>query len=207
MRWSQLYPPTLRELPADAEAVSHRLLVRAGFIRQLMAGHYSLLPLAVRVRAKVIEVIRQEMTRIGGQELVPPAMHPAEIWHKSGRWDVMGEEMFRLLDRRGADLALGMTHEEIFTTLAQELSSYRDLPQVWYQFQTKFRDEPRPKSGLIRVREFTMKDSYSFDADAAGLDDAFDRHYAAYVRIFARLRIPAIPVQASSGSMGRTPSV
>jgi prolyl-tRNA synthetase len=207
MRWSQLYTPTLREFPADADAVSHRLLVRAGFIRQLMAGHYSLLPLAVRVRAKVIEVIRQEMTRIGGQEFVLPAMHPAEIWHKSGRWDVMGEEMFRLRDRRGADLALGMTHEEIFTTLAQELSSYRDLPQVWYQFQTKFRDEPRPKSGLIRVREFTMKDSYSFDADAAGLDDAFDRHYAAYVRIFARLGIPAIPVQASSGSMGGSASV
>lgn len=207
MRWSQLYTPTLREFPADADAVSHRLLVRAGFIRQLMAGHYSLLPLAVRVRAKVIEVIRQEMTRIGGQEFVLPAMHPAEIWHKSGRWDVMGEEMFRLQDRRGADLALGMTHEEIFTTLAQELSSYRDLPQVWYQFQTKFRDEPRAKSGLIRVREFTMKDSYSFDADAAGLDDAFDRHYAAYVRIFARLGIPAIPVQASSGSMGGSASV
>jgi len=207
MRWSQLYTPTLREFPADADAVSHRLLVRAGFIRQLMAGHYSLLPLAVRVRAKVIEVIRQEMTRIGGQEFVLPAMHPAEIWHKSGRWDVMGEEMFRLRDRRGADLALGMTHEEIFTTLAQELSSYRDLPQVWYQFQTKFRDEPRPKSGLIRVREFTMKDSYSFDAEAAGLDDAFDRHYAAYVRIFARLGIPAIPVQASSGSMGGSASV
>ncbi|MCW2886897.1 MAG: proline--tRNA ligase [Streptosporangiaceae bacterium] len=207
MRWSQLYAPTLRENPAEADAVSHRLLLRAGFIRQLMAGHYSLLPLAVRVRAKVIEVIREEMTLIGGQEFVLPTMHPAEIWRKSGRWDVMGEEMFRLQDRKGADLALGMTHEEIFTTLAQELSSYRRLPQVWYQFQTKFRDEPRPKSGLLRVREFTMKDSYSFDLDAAGLDAAFDRHHEAYERIFARLGIPAIPVQASSGSMGGSTSV
>jgi prolyl-tRNA synthetase len=133
MRWSQLYTPTLREAPAGADAVSHRLLVRAGFIRQLMAGHYSLLPLAVRVRAKIINVIRAEMTRIGAQEFVLPAMHPAEIWQESGRWEVMGDEMFRLRDRKGADLALGMTHEEIFTTLAQELSSYRDLPQIWYQ--------------------------------------------------------------------------
>ncbi|MGI8336867.1 proline--tRNA ligase [Actinomadura scrupuli] len=207
MRWSQLYAPTLRENPAEADAVSHRLLLRAGFVRQLMAGHYSLLPLAVRVRAKIIEVIREEMNHIGGQEFVLPTMHPAEIWHKSGRWEVMGEEMFRLQDRKGADLALGMTHEEIFTTLAQELNSYRRLPQVWYQFQTKFRDEPRPKSGLLRVREFTMKDSYSFDLDEAGLDAAFDRHHAAYERIFARLGIPAIPVQASSGSMGGSTSV
>ena len=127
MRWSRLYTPTLREFPADADAVSHRLLVRAGFIRQLMAGHYSLLPLAVRVRAKVVNVIREEMNRIGAQEFILPAMHPAEIWRKSGRWDVMGDEMFRLRDRKDSELALGMTHEEIFTTLAQELSSYRDL--------------------------------------------------------------------------------
>ena len=157
MRWSRLYVPTLREDPADADAVSHRLLLRAGYIRQLMAGHYTLLPLAVRVRTKIVDVIREEMSRIGAQEFSLPAMHPAEIWQKTGRWDVMGDEMFRLRDRKGADLALGMTHEEIFTTLALELRSYRDLPQMWYQFQTKFRDEPRPKSGLIRVREFTMK--------------------------------------------------
>jgi prolyl-tRNA synthetase len=207
MRWSQLYTPTLREAPAGADAVSHRLLVRAGFIRQLMAGHYSLLPLAVRVRAKIIEVIREEMTRISAQEFVLPAMHPAEVWQESGRWEVMGDEMFRLRDRKGADLVLGMTHEEIVTTLAQELSSYRDLPQIWYQFQTKFRDEPRPKSGLLRVREFTMKDSYSFDAAPEGLDTAFDRHHEAYTRIFARLGIPAIPVQASSGSMGGSASI
>ncbi|MFE3196706.1 proline--tRNA ligase [Embleya sp. NPDC059237] len=202
MRWSELYVPTLRQDPADADAVSHRLLVRAGYIRQLMAGHYSLLPLAVRVRAKVVQIIREEMDRIGAQEMILPTMHPAEIWQKSGRWEVMGDEMFRLKDRKGTDLALGMTHEEIFTTLALELSSYRDLPQTWYQFQTKFRDEPRPKSGLIRVREFTMKDSYSFDLDAEGLDRSFEAHRQAYVRIFQRLNIPAIAVQASSGTMG-----
>src|SRR6266536_3136702 len=207
MRWWQPHIPTLREDPADAEAVSHRLLVRAGFIRQLMAGHYSLLPLAVRVRAKVIEIIREEMNRIGGQELLLPAMHPAGIWRRTGRWDVMGEEMFRLRDRKGAHIALGMTHEEIFTTLALELRSYRDLPQVWYQFQTKFRDEPRPKSGLLRVREFTMKDSYSVDLDEAGLDASFEAHRGAYERIFARLGIPALAVEASRGNMGGSDSI
>jgi len=207
MRWSQVYVPTLRDDPADADAVSHRLLVRAGFIRQLMAGHYSLLPLAVRVREKIVRVICEEMNRIGSQEFILPAMHPAEIWRRTGRWDVMGEEMFRLRDRKGADLALGMTHEEIFAFLSLELRSYRDLPQQWYQFQTKFRDEPRPKSGLIRVREFTMKDSYSFDVDQAGLDRSFDRHQRAYERIFARLGIPAIAVEASNGTMGGSDSV
>jgi prolyl-tRNA synthetase len=206
MRWSQVHVPTLREDPAEADAPSHRLLLRAGYIRQLMAGHYSLLPFAVRVRAKVIEIIRQEMDRIGAQEFVLPAMHPAEIWKRSGRWEVMGEEMFRLRDRKGSDFALGMTHEEIFATLAQELRSYRELPQMWYQFQTKFRDEPRPKAGLMRTREFTMKDSYSFDLGAEGLDASFERHHAAYVRIFERLGIPAIPVEASSGTMGGSAS-
>ncbi|MFC7245746.1 proline--tRNA ligase [Catellatospora aurea] len=207
MRWSELYVPTLRQDPAGADAVSHRLLLRAGYIRQLMAGHYSLLPLAVRVRAKIIEVIREEMSRIGAQEFLLPTMQPAEVWQKSGRWDKIGAEMFRLTDRKGADVAMGMTHEEIFTTVAQELRSYRDLPQRWYQFQTKFRDEPRPKSGLIRVREFTMKDSYSFDVDDAGLDRSFDLHHEAYTRIFARLGIPAIPVEASSGIMGGSDSI
>src|SRR5215217_639789 len=135
MRWSHMYAPTLRQDPADADAVSHRLLLRAGFVRQLMSGHYSLLPLAVRVRAKIINIIREEMDRIGAQEFLLPSMHPAEIWHKSGRWEVMGQEMFRLRDRRGADLALGMTHEEIFTVVAAELRSYRELPQMWYHFQ------------------------------------------------------------------------
>ena len=207
MRWSQLHIPTLREDPADADAASHRLLVRAGFIRQLMAGHYSLLPLGVRVRAKVMAVIRAEMNAIGAQEFLQPTMHPAQIWERSGRLSVMGDEMFRLTDRKGADLVLGMTHEEIFTTLALELSSYRELPQLWYQVQTKFRDEPRPKSGLIRVREFTMKDSYSFDIDEAGLDKSFEAHRAAYERIFDRLGIPAIAVEASNGTMGGNDSI
>jgi prolyl-tRNA synthetase family II len=207
MRWSQLHIPTLREDPADADAASHRLLLRAGFIRQLIAGHYSLLPLGMRVRAKVMAVIREEMNAIGAQEFLFPAMHPAVIWERSGRLSVMGEEMFRLKDRKGTELVLGMTHEEIVTTLALELSSYRELPQLWYQFQTKFRDEPRPKSGLIRVREFTMKDSYSFDVDEAGLDRSFDAHRGAYERIFARLGIPAMGVEASNGTMGGSDSI
>jgi prolyl-tRNA synthetase family II len=207
MRWSQLHVPTQREAPAGAEAVSHRLLLRAGFIRQLMAGHYALLPMAIRVRARIIEIIREEMAAAGAQEFLMPAMQPAELWEKSGRWSSIGEEMFRLRDRRGADLALGMTHEEVFTEMAQELRSYRQLPQMWYQFQTKFRDEPRPKSGLMRVREFTMKDAYSFDLDTAGLDESFRRQKDAYTRIFQRLGIPAIAVEASSGIMGGGESV
>jgi prolyl-tRNA synthetase len=206
MHWSQMHIPTLRDDPADAGAPSHRLLLRAGYIRQLMAGHYSLLPLALRVRAKVIDIIRQEMNRIGAQEVLLPDMHPAEIWQRSGRWEIMGDEMFRLTDRKGARLALAMTHEEIFAVLATELSSHKQLPQAWYQFQAKFRDEPRPRAGLIRTREFTMKDSYSFDIDRAGLDAAYDRHHAAYIRIFERLGIPAIPVEASSGTMGGSDS-
>ncbi len=207
MRWSQLHIPTLRDDPADADAASHRLLLRAGFIRQLMAGHYSLLPLGVRVRAKVMQIIREEMDRIGGQEFLLPSMQPAQLWEKTGRLEVMGEEMFRLRDRRGTEVVLGMTHEEIFAYLALELASYRELPQFWYQFQTKFRDEPRPKSGLLRVREFTMKDSYSFDVDEAGLDASFEVHRGAYERIFARLGIPAIAVEASSGNMGGSDSI
>ncbi len=207
MRWSKMHIPTLRDDPADAGAPSHRLLLRAGYIRQLMAGHYSLLPLAQRVRLKVIEIIREEMNGIGGQEILMPVMHPAELWQTSGRWELMGEEMFRLKDRRGADLALGMTHEEIISTLATELESYRELPQVWYQFQTKLRDEPRPKAGLMRTREFTMKDSYSFDLGPAELDVAFNAHRDAYARSFSRLAIPAIPALASNGTMGGSDSI
>ena len=166
MRWSESFIPTLRDDPADAEAVSHKLLVRAGFVRQLMSGVYSLLPLGHAVARKITGIVRAEMNAIGAQEFQLPALHPAELWQRSGRWTLVGDEMFRLKDRRGADIALGMTHEEVFTTLAGELRSYRQLPQIWYQIQTKFRDEPRPKSGLLRVREFTMKDSYSFDLDA-----------------------------------------
>jgi prolyl-tRNA synthetase len=206
VRWSTMHIPTLREDPAEAGAPSHRLLLRAGYIRQLMAGHYSLLPLAVRVRLKVIAIIREEMNRIGAQEILMPVMHPAEPWARSGRWELMGEAMFRLRDRKGADLALGMTHEEIVATLATELNSYRELPQMWYQFQTKLRDEARPKAGLMRTREFTMKDSYSFDLDAAGLDKSFELHFNAYTRAFARLGIPAIPVEASNGTMGGSDS-
>jgi prolyl-tRNA synthetase family II len=207
MRWTQLFVPTLRENPGGADSTSHRLLLRAGYIRQLMAGHYSLLPLAMRVRARIAQVIREEMDRIGGQEFLLPVMHPAEVWQRTGRWTAMGEEMFRLRDRKGADVALGMTHEEIFSLLALELSSYRQLPQIWYQIQTKLRDEPRPKSGLLRVREFTMKDSYSFDLDEAGLDRSFDLHHEAYSRIFTRLAIPFVPAEASSGTMGGSASI
>ncbi|HUP17974.1 MAG TPA: proline--tRNA ligase [Acidimicrobiia bacterium] len=207
MRWSQAYFPTLRDDPAEAEAVSHKLLVRGGFIRQLSAGHYSMLPLGQRVRAKIDRIIREEMDAIGGQQFHLPALHPAEIWKKSGRWDVIGDELFRLKDRKGAESALGFTHEEVFATLATEISSYRDLPQIWYQVQTKFRDEPRPRSGLLRVREFTMKDSYSLDIDRQGLDVAFDKHHAAYRRIFSRIGVQASDVQASSGAMGGSTSV
>jgi prolyl-tRNA synthetase len=206
MRWSHMHIPTLRDDPADAGAPSHRLLLRAGYVRQLMAGHYSMLPLGQRVRLKVIGIIREEMNRIGAQEILMPVMHPAEAWQRSGRWELMGEEMFRLRDRRGAELALGMTHEEIVATLATELESYRQLPQMWYQFQTKLRDEPRPKAGLMRTREFTMKDSYSFDLGPAELDTSFRLHREAYIRSFERLGIPAIPVEASSGTMGGSDS-
>jgi prolyl-tRNA synthetase len=207
MRWSSLFIPTLRDAPAEAEAVSHRLLARGGFMRQLQSGHYSMLPLGWRVHQKVAEVIRQEMDGIGAQEFLLPAMHPASVWQASGRWESMGDEMFRLTDRKGADLALGMTHEEVFATISQELNSYRELPQLWYQIQWKFRDEPRPKSGLLRVREFAMKDSYSFDLDDDGLDRSFDLHHDAYQRIFRRLDLDARPVEASSGAMGGSASI
>ena len=207
MRWSRLFIPTLRDAPADAEAASHKLLVRGGFIRQLHAGHYSLLPLGLRVHDKVENIVRQGMEEIGAQEFLLPAMHPASIWQRSGRWESVGPEMFRLQDRKEADLALGMTHEEVFAEIAREIASYRSLPQIWYQIQWKFRDEPRPKSGLLRVREFAMKDSYSFDLDDAGLDRSFEIHREAYTRIFQRLSLDAIAVQASSGMMGGTGSV
>ncbi len=202
MRWSKLFIPTLRDAPADAEAASHALLVKGGFIRQLHSGHYSMLPLGWKVHQKVADIVREEMNAIGGQEFLLPTMHPADIWKQSGRWDTMGEIMFRLTDRRDNDLALGITHEEIFAKVAAELSSYKELPQMWYHIQTKFRDEARPKSGLLRVREFHMKDSYSFDIDWDGLDQQFETHRVAYLRIFERLGLPAFAVEASSGAMG-----
>ncbi len=207
MRWSSLFVPTLRDAPGDAESVSHQLLVRGGFIRQLFAGHYTFLPLGLRVRTKIAAIVREEMDAIGGQEFLMPAMNPAAIWQASGRWDTMGDVMFRLADRSGAEIAMGVTAEEVFATVAGELTSYRQLPQIWYQIQTKFRDEARPKGGLLRVREFAMKDSYSFDLDQDGLDDSFDLHHRAYVNVFERLGLDAIPVEASSGNMGGSDSI
>ncbi len=207
MRWSNAFIPTLREDPADSEAVSHRLLMRGGFIRQLMAGSYSLLPAGFRVATKLSDIIRDEMNRIGGQEFSLPVVHPGEIWKRTGRWDDVEGILVKFQDRRGTDLLLAITHEEIFSHLAVEMSSYKQLPQLWYHLQTKFRDEPRPKAGLLRVREFVMKDSYSFDVDTEGLDVQFDAHFDAYSRIFERFGMSAVPVDASSGVMGGTESI
>jgi prolyl-tRNA synthetase len=207
MQWSKLFIPTLREDPADAEVASHKLLVRGGYIRQLAAGVYSYMFLAQRSILKITGIVREEMNSIGAQEMLLPALNPAEVWQESGRWDVMGDNMFRLKDRFQRDMCLGMTHEEVMTVIARnELRSYKQLPQLWYQIQTKFRDEPRPKSGLLRVRQFIMKDSYSFDMDAAGLDVIYDKHYAAYCRIFSRCGLRYVAVQAHSGSMGGSQS-
>jgi len=205
-RWSKLFIPTLREAPADAEVASHKFLVRAGYVRQLASGIYSYLFLAQRTILKITNIVREEMDTIG-QEFFLPALNPRELWEASGRWDVMGENMFRLKDRKGADLCLGMTHEEVMTDIARkELRSYKQLPQIWYQIQTKFRDEQRPKSGLLRVRQFTMKDAYSFDIDRAGLDKSFDLHDAVYRRIFKRCGLDFVAVEADSGAMGGSQS-
>ena len=205
-RWSELFIPTLREAPADAEVASHKFLVRAGYIRQLAAGIYSYLFMGQRSFLKIMNIVRQEMDTIG-QEFFLPAIHPRELWEESGRWAVMGQNMFRLKDRKGAELALGMTHEEVMTDIARkELRSYKQLPQIWYQIQTKFRDEPRPRSGLLRVRQFIMKDSYSFDIDAAGLDVSYKKHYDVYCRIFDRCGLKYMVVEAHSGAMGGSQS-
>src|SRR5437899_1610504 len=207
MRWSKYFIPTLREDPADAEVVSHKLLLRAGVVRQLSAGIYSYLPLGQRIALKVMQILREEMNRIGGQEFFLQALHPAKIWQESGRWSAIGDDMFRLKDRKGTDMCLGMTHEEIFTTIARnEIRSYKQLPQVWYQIQIKFRDEPRPKSGLMRLRTFIMKDAYTFAVDREGLDRAFLDQREAYQRIFTRCGIEFSIVEASSGSMGGSES-
>jgi prolyl-tRNA synthetase len=201
-RWSQLFIPTLREAPADAEVASHKLLVRAGYIRQLGAGIYSFLFLGNRTTQKIMAIVREEMNKIG-QEFYLPALNPREVWEASGRWAAMGDNMFRLKDRKGADLCLGMTHEEVMTDIARkELRSYKQLPQIWYQIQTKFRDEPRPKSGLLRVRQFIMKDAYSFDIDAAGLDESYLKHHDTYCRIFDRCGLKYMVIDAHSGAMG-----
>ena len=193
--------PTLRDAPADAEAISHRLMIRAGLVRQLASGLYTVLPLGLRVLRRIERIIREEMDRIGAQEMLMPVMHPAEIWEATGRYGLA--EQFRLEDRAGRAMVLGMTHEEIITWhAARELRSYRDLPQVWYQLQTKLRDEPRPKSGMLRVREFTMKDSYSLDRDQAGLDASYDAHSGAYAAIFDRCGLVWYRVESDTGMMG-----
>jgi prolyl-tRNA synthetase len=203
MRFSRMLIPTLRDAPADAEAISHILMIRAGYVRQLAAGLYIYLPLGLSVMRKINRILREEMDAIGAQEIALPAMHPAEIWQETGRWSAIGEEMFRLKDRTGRDMCLGMTHEEIMTWLAQkEIRSYRDLPQVWYQIQTKLRDEARPKSGVLRTREFLMKDSYSFDADEEGLEKNYQLHAGAYHKIFSRCGLKFSMVQSDPGMMG-----
>ena len=207
MLWSKLFIPTLRDNPAEAEVASHQLLLRAGYIRQVAAGIYSYLFLAQRSLLKIVRIVREEMDAMGAQEMLLPALNPAELWQESGRWDVMGDNMFRLKDRFQRDLCLGMTHEEVVTATARgELRSYKQLPQIWYQIQTKFRDEARPKSGLLRVRQFIMKDSYSFDMDAAGLDIAYQKHYQAYCRIFEHCGLAYLVVEAHSGAMGGSQS-
>ena len=206
MRWSQAFIPTLREVPAEAEVPSHQLLLRAGYVRQVAAGLYAHLFLARRSFLKIAQIIREEMNRIGGQEFYLPALNPAELWQESGRWETV-DVMFRLKDRNQHDLCLGMTHEEEMTNIARgELRSYRQLPQIWYQIQEKFRDEPRPKSGLLRLRQFVMKDSYSFDLDDAGLDVSYRKHVEAYRRIFDRCGLKTLFVEAFSGMMGGSES-
>ena len=201
-RWSELFIPTLREAPADAEVASHKFLVRAGYIRQLAAGLYSYIFLGNRSFNKITAIVREEMDRIG-QEFYLPALHPRELWEASGRYALMGDNLFRLKDRKGADMCLGMTEEEVMTSIAlKDLRSYKQLPQIWYQIGPKFRDEPRPRSGLLRIRQFMMKDSYSFDIDAAGLDVSYRKHYDAYCRIFDRCGLKYMVVEADSGAMG-----
>lgn len=203
MRMSRLFSRTLREAPADAEVISHQLLLRAGFIRQLGAGIFSYLPLARRSLSKIEAIMRQEIDAIGGQELTMPVVHPADLWQETGRWYQIGSEMGRFKDKSDHDMVLAMTHEEVVAGLARsEIRSYRQLPCLVYHIQTKWRDDPRPRGGLIRVREFTMLDSYSLDADFDGLVEQYRRHYTAYFRIFGRCRVPALAVQADVGMMG-----
>jgi prolyl-tRNA synthetase len=203
-RASQLFLPTLRDAPAEADALSHKLLVRGGFIRQVSAGLWTFLPLGWRVHRKVEQIIREEMDAIGAQEMLAPVLTPAELWITSGRYGI--PELFKLKDRNGRDYILPLTHEETFAFHARELQTYRQLPQAWYHFQTKNRDEPRPRGGLLRVREFIMKDSYSFDRDAAGLDISFQAHRGAYERIWKRCGLETSCVLAESGMMGGSES-
>jgi prolyl-tRNA synthetase len=207
MRWSQAFIPTLREDPAEAEVPSHRLLLRAGYIRQVAAGVYAHLFLAQRSLLKIMQIIREEMNAIGAQEFYLPALNPAELWKESGRYEAYGPTIFKFKDRNDHEMVLGVTHEEEMTNIARgELRSYKQLPQIWYQIQEKFRDEPRPKSGLLRLRQFWMKDAYSFDVDDAGLDASYHKHYEAYRHIFDRCGLTYVIVEAYSGTMGGTQS-
>jgi prolyl-tRNA synthetase len=202
---SQLFIPTLREDPGDAEAISHKLLVRGGFVRQVTGGVWTFMPLGWRVHLNVVQIVREEMNAIGGQEMLMPVLTPAELWQATGRYSI--PELFKFEDRFGRPFILPLTHEETVTFHAREIQSYRDLPQILYHFQTKDRDEPRPRGGLIRVREFIMKDSYSFDRDEEGLDESFRRHGRAYDRIFERCGLEVQAVQAESGMMGGSESI
>ena len=207
MRMSHLFGRTLREAPGDVELPSHRLMLRAALMRPLGAGIYSLLPLGWRVVRKVEQIIREEIDAIGGQEMLMPVVHPADIWRESGRYEAVGPEMTRFQDRGERDMVLAMTHEEIVTDLArQEINSYRQLPMLVYHIQTKWRDEPRSRGGLIRVREFTMKDSYTLDRDEDGLDVQYRNHWRAYERIFRRVGLDFVVVGADTGMMGGTAS-
>jgi prolyl-tRNA synthetase len=203
MRQSKLFGPTLREVPAEADIVSHQLMLRAGMIRKSAAGIYTYLPLALRILTKISKIVREEMDREGGQELALPIVQPAEIWKQTGRWDVYGDEMFRLEDRHHREFCLGPTHEEIITTIVKnEVRSYRDLPLHLYQIQNKYRDEIRPRFGLMRGREFIMKDLYSFDLDEAGLEDSYQAMHRAYTKVFTRCGLKFRPVEADSGAIG-----
>lgn len=203
MRYSKMFIPTMREVPSEAEAISHKLMLRAGYVRQLAAGLYIFLPLGWRVLNRINKILKEEMEAIGAQEISMPILHPAEVWQKTGRWYEIKDEMFRLKDRTDRDMCLGMTHEEIMTWLAsREIRSYRQLPQIWYQIQTKLRDEARPKSGVLRTREFIMKDSYSFDIDEEGLEKNYKLHADAYHRIFKRCSLKFYQVESDPGMMG-----
>lgn len=203
MRRSEKFIPTLKEQPKNVENISHSLSIRAGLIKPLMSGVYSYLPLGWRVLSKITQIIREEMDRIGAQELALPSLSPSDLWQKTGRWEEWGKELFKFKDRRDRELCLAPSHEEIIAEIAsKEIRSYKDLPQIWYQVGIKYRDEPRPRGGVLRVREFIMKDSYSMDADDDGAKRSYDKHRSAYIRIFTRCGLEFKIVEAGSGVMG-----
>ena len=203
MRWTDALIPTLKEDPQDAEVISHKLMVRGGFIRKLSSGAYSYLPLGVRVLDRIRRIIKEEMDAKGAQEVLLPAIHPPELWQRTGRYELLGPVLIKFKDRHGKECVLGPTHEEVITDLvANNVRSYKDLPQILYQIQTKFRDEPRPRFGVMRTSEFVMKDAYSFDTDSEGMEKSYKKMYDAYCRIFSRCGLPYIPVEADPGMMG-----